>query len=101
MTYVLLSLLIIVSIALAVAIKRLTQLLRRHEELGKQVNESLDVLDDVYRKISAATEIPVLMDDPIVHNLLADIRTARHAVLLVANKIVTFDDDDEEDDDAA
>lgn len=69
----------------------------RHEELGEQINESLDVLDDVYRNIVRISEMPVFYDDPVVHDVISNIKRAHATVLMIANKIVTIDDDEEQE----
>lgn len=77
--------------------KRLENVIMRHEELGEQINESLDVLDDVYRNIVRISELPVFYDDPVVHDVISNIKRAHAAVLMIANKIVTIDDDEEQE----
>lgn len=91
-------LLVTAGLALYVSIKRNLQLVEKVDELGDQVEESLDILDDCYHRIVKAAEIPVMSDEPVIQQLVADIKHTRHAVLLVANKLITFDQDDEEDD---
>lgn len=98
--YAALSLIIVVlSVALLVSIKRNLQLVEKIDELGDQVEESLDVLDDCFQRIVKASEIPVMSDEPVVQQLLNDIKQTRHAVLLVANKLITFDQEETEEDD--
>lgn len=70
----------------------------KHEELVDQIEQSLDILDECYQRITKATEIPLASDDPIIKDLLLDIKHAKDAVLLVANKIVSFDQPDDPDD---
>ncbi len=69
----------------------------RFEEMGVQTEESLDILNDCFQRISKVAEMPVGSDDPIVQQLLADIKHTKHAILLVANKVVTFDRDEDEE----
>lgn len=59
-------------------------------ELEEQVESSLDVLDACYSKISEATNTPVASDDPIVLGVVSDVKQCKEAVLLIANKLVTF-----------
>ncbi len=87
---------VLLGLALFVSVKRNLELNDRFEELGTQVEESLDILNDCYQRIAQVSELPGATDDPIVVRLLADIRYVRHAVLLVANKVVTFDNDEDE-----
>lgn len=66
-----------------------------HDEIRDQVDQSLDIIDDCYGRISAVAEMPVMFDDPVVHQLLSDIKLTKHSLLLIANKISI--DDSEED----
>lgn len=90
-------LIVALGLGLIVFINRSIQLMNKVDELGDQVNESLDLLDSCHHKISKVLETPVGSDDPTVRELLNDIRDARHAILLIANKLVTFDEDEDED----
>lgn len=67
----------------------------QREELVDTIEESLDVLEAVYARISHAAELPVLSDEPVIRDLLSDIRGAKHAVLAIANNVVTYGDDGE------
>lgn len=98
MTYAIIITLIIfsLSVSLVVVSKRLLDLNERFEELGIQVEESLDILNDCYASFSRAAETPLLSNEPTVIQLVNDIRKAKHAMLLIANKIVTFDDEEED-----
>jgi len=68
----------------------------KHEVLVDQIESSLDILDDCYQRIARAAETPVMSDEPVVKELILDMNRAKDAVLLIANKIVTFDQSDEE-----
>lgn len=89
---------VLLAVALGFSLFRNLQYSDKLEVLGDQIEESLDIIDDCYQRISKAIEVPVLSDEPIVKELLADIKYIHQAVLLVANKIVVFDDDDDDDD---
>lgn len=67
-------------------------------ELGEQIEESLDILNQCYFRISKTAETPVTSDDPVVQQLLSDVADTRHAILLVANKVITFNDEEYGDD---
>ncbi len=96
-TYALIAIIVILAVALTISVRRNLELDDRFDELGEQVEESLDVLNDCYQRISKVAEMPVGSDDPVVRQLLADIKYTKHAILLVANKVVTFDQVDAED----
>lgn len=86
----------VLAFALFKSVRRNLELEDRFEELGEQVEESLDILNDCYQRISKVAEMPVTSDDPIIQQLLADIKHTKQAVLLIANKVVTFDRDEDE-----
>ncbi len=91
MIFVLLTLVLILVTALVLSIRQNLALNDKIEELVDQVEESLDVLDEVHRRISRIAETPVVFDDPVVKQLMTDVKYAKHAILLVANMITSFD----------
>jgi hypothetical protein len=58
------------------------------EDVREQVEESLDVLDTCYQRAAQRAKLEVLSDEPVVRDLLDDIKITRDAILLVANLIV-------------
>lgn len=94
---IILMVLLAASVALNVKCIQVTLELReKHEELVDQIELSLDILDRCYNNIAKAVKTPVLSDDPVVRDLLIDMRRAKDAVLMVANRIVSFDQPNEE-----
>jgi hypothetical protein len=85
------------ALVLGVALSRAFQLSDKLEELGEQVEESLDLLDGCYRTISGVSQTPVLSDEPTVRLFVENVKLCRDAVQLVANKLVSFDKEDDED----
>lgn len=88
------------SLALYFSVQKAFALDDKFQELGRQVESSLDILDECYNRISAVSETPVFSDEPVVKQLMNDVAYSRHALLLIANNIVTFDRDDEEGEDS-
>lgn len=82
-------------VAVSIMVQRNLQLVDKLEELGEQVDESLDILNESYSKIDRATKLEVLSDEPVIVGVLKDVKKARDAVLIVANKLVIFDQDEE------
>ena len=76
-----------------VCIRRNLELNDQRERLVDQIEESLDVLDECHMRLAHNAEIPVLSDEPIIRELLADIRRAKNAVLAIASKVVIYGDD--------
>jgi len=62
----------------------------QRENLVDQIEESLDVLDQCYSRLAHHADIPVLSDEPIIQELVSDMKRARNAVLKVASLIVTY-----------
>jgi hypothetical protein len=62
--------------------------LERFDDLNERVEESLDILDKNYTRLSNLLETPVLLDDPIAVEMVQTARAARDSMLVVAN-IVT------------
>jgi len=79
------------SAALIYSVKRNLEFDEKFEDMGQQVEESLDILNDCYQRIAKVAEMPVTTDDPVIQQLLADVRHTKNAILLVANKVVAFD----------
>lgn len=90
-------LVVLLSAGLIISVRRNLELDDKFDELGDQVEQSLDIIDDCYQRIAKVAETPVATDDPLVQQLVADIKYTKAALLLVANKVVTFDRDDDEE----
>lgn len=98
--YAILSMFVVLfGVGLFYNIKRNFKLEDKLDELGEQIEESLDILNDCYQRIAKVAETPIAMDDPVIRQLLNDIRYVRHAILLIANKVVTFDEPEQETED--
>ena len=100
LTYIFIGFLIVIiatlAIALAYSVKRNLEFSEKFEDMGEQVEQSLDILNDCYQRIAKVAEKPVTTDDPVVQQLLADIKHTKNAILLVANKVVAFDEPEDE-----
>lgn len=101
--------LIAISVALVISLVALYFSVSVNLKLGRivlafedQVEESLDVLDESYQHIAEIAAMPVMSDEPIIRNVMFNIKQARDAVLVVANKLVAFEPaksrDDNDDD---
>lgn len=86
----------LLSIVSYVSIKRCLDIDEKLDELSFQVEESLDIIDDCYGRIAKTSETSLATDDPTIQQLIADIKHTKHALLLIANKIVAFEKDDKE-----
>ena len=67
----------------------------KFEEIIDQIDVSLDILDTQYQRAAAKAELEVLSDEPVVRDLIDDIKSSRDAILLVANLIVEPTQDEE------
>lgn len=69
------------------SVKRNLELLERLEEVVTQTEESLDILDECYKKFYEKSKVDIFIDEPIVKDLINDINNTKDAVLLIANKL--------------
>lgn len=87
---------VILASLLVLSLYRMVQFIRFQDEVEIQLEDSLKILDRAYRDLTKATLTEVLQDDPVVRRAVASIKDSQKAVLLVINKLTTFDDNDEE-----
>lgn len=92
----LVAIILVLSALLWISVRKNLEFEGKFQEIGEQIDESLDILNDCYQRIAKVSEIPVTSDDPYIQQLVADIKHAKNAILLVANKVVTFDSDEDE-----
>lgn len=62
------------------SIKRNIELMDKLEEIDEMLINVFSTLEEQHRKIEAKTQIEVFSDEPIVRELVQDIRAARDAV---------------------
>ena len=77
-------------------IRKNLHLADQREELVDRIEESLDMLDDCYHRLAHNADIPVLSDEPVIKEVIADIKRAKQAVLLIAGKVVVYGQADDE-----
>ncbi len=95
MIYVLLILIILAQSVIVYVLARRGMVLNdKMEDINEQIDESLVLLERCYTKIEYASKTPVLSDEPIVKKLMSDILTAKHAVVMVMNKMGEFDQEE-------
>lgn len=68
--------------------------------LRDAIEDSLDIIDEKYHRISKILEIPVFFDSKEVKLALSDLEDARNALLIVANKLSKEDELENEEVDA-
>jgi len=78
-------------ILLILSVKKNLYFQNRIEEINDKLEESLDVLDEVYQRIVEKTKLEVLSDEPVVRELAEDLKISRdsvlHAAILVTNSL--------------
>ena len=84
--------------ACVLAVQRSLVLIEKIDEINVQVEESLDIIDTSYASVSKHLESQVLFDDPVVVAMIRDVKQARDAMLLVANKVTEPFQNDEDSD---
>jgi len=66
------------------------QLNDQREDLVDQIETSLDILDSCYSRLAHHAEIPVLSDEPIIQDVINDMKRAKNAVMQVASLVATY-----------
>lgn len=74
-------------------VRRQLDLIDKLQDVNDRIEESLDVLDRSYARLSKLLETPVLFDDPVVVEMVDSAKSARDAILVVANNIVEQEED--------
>lgn len=82
---------------LCLSVYRIVQLVDVQTRLETQVEESLDILDRTYKEITVATMTEVFSDEPVVRKVIEAIKSSQVAVMLVANKLVSFGEETEDE----
>lgn len=90
-------LLLVASAWLNIRLLRQNMMLQdQREGLVDTIEESLDELDSCYTHISHSAEIPVLSDEPVIREVLSNIKRAKNAVLAIANNVVVYGEESKE-----
>lgn len=98
MIFLLITIIASLGTLLFFSVKKNFELMSILDDVSDQVEESLDIIDNSYRKISEKASLEVMSDEPVVRELIADIQTSKDALILVANKIVQPLNNDDLDD---
>lgn len=95
---VFLSILIVILLALLIVSVwfnvKLGRMLIKFED---NIQQSLDIIDSSYKRISRILELPLTFDDPYVRQIINELKSVREAVLLIARKISLSDEDEQQD----
>ena len=65
--------------------------------IQETIEDSLDIIDEKYNKISKILEIPVFYNSPEVKSAISEIEDAREALLYIANQLTNNKNKEEED----
>lgn len=55
----------------------------------EQIEESLDVINEIYEGAARRAEYDILLDEPVVRELVSDLKNTKKALLMIANKITS------------
>ena len=92
MIYTLVLTNILTFFSLAWLVRKHLGLLEKFDNVVEQIEESLDVIDSSYNRVANLLETPVLLDDPIVVELVQSAKNTKDSLLLIANKIIINED---------
>ena len=84
---------IITILGLSFLAKKHLEMLEKFDNLNDKIEESLDILDENYGKLSKLLETPVLFDDPIAVEMVQTAKNARDSILVVANAITNQEEE--------
>jgi hypothetical protein len=87
MTYLLVAVCVVLAALLTISVRFNFVCAKKLMAIEDQVDECLDVLDDSYRGLNQALNHELFSDEPVVKQLVADVKDARDAILFVANKV--------------
>jgi cell division protein FtsL len=57
------------------------------EDIDEKIEQSLDILDMCYQRISKKASLEIFSDEPVVKQVINDIKLSRDAMLIIANII--------------
>ena len=97
MIYVILILLLAVSFCLYWSIRKNLELTDKLDEIAERVESCLDTLDECQLRIDKKSKLEVFYDDPVVKELLQDMKSAREAVIFVAKDLYETTNGDEDE----
>lgn len=86
-TNILIGVIIFLSIGLCTSLYYLFKFSLILIRVEDSIEDSLDILDDRYKKMTEILEVPVFFDSIEVRNCIAEIRKSRDAILYVANSL--------------
>jgi hypothetical protein len=92
--YIIFFILILLSISIFFCIKFALIILKMQDV----IEDSLDVLDEKYAKISEILNIPIFFDSREIRDVLKEINGVRDSILNIAQKLTNRDDLEEDDD---
>jgi len=75
---------LITSALLVLSVKKNIELVEKLENLSESIEESIDVLQEQYEIIEKKTKIEVFSDEPVVRELIEDMRIAKNSVIKAA-----------------
>ncbi len=99
MIWVLASIIVIETIALAIVSMFSYRSAMTILRIQDAIEESLDVLDKRYESISKILKIPLFYDSPEIKRAVDDIGKSRDAILYVANQLTSIQEVEDEDGD--
>ena len=77
------------SVALYFSLKKNLQLVDELEKIEEKLDDSAKILEDCYEKIEKKSKIEVFSDDPIVKELVEDMKDAKNAIMLISESFST------------
>lgn len=97
MTFILILLVIVQSIALYHSIRKNFELFDIIDEAAQGYEETLKDLDYYYNRIDKKSKMELFLDEPVTRELVEDIKGTKKAIRNAAEKISVFIEDENEE----
>ena len=89
-TTVLLLCLVSTSVLLFFSLKKNVELVEIIEDSTEQVEKSLEILEFYQERIERKSKLEIMLDDPIVRELIEDLRGSKEALSSIKEQLVEF-----------
>ena len=89
-TTVLLLCLVSTSVLLFFSLKKNVELVEIIEDSTEQVEKSLEILEFYQERIERKSKLEIMLDDPIVRELIEDMRGSKEALSSIKEQLVEF-----------
>lgn len=85
------------TVMLTLVVRKCLFLSEKMEEINLCVEQCLDKVNDLFQNAQKKAQLDIFLDEPVVRDLVNDLKVFRDTLLVVANKLVEpFEQENEE-----